>query len=264
MNNLLSRYIHKHRAIAILAGMLLLITSLASLGAGPDEPKASTVTDDWEIFEGHAYADNRAAPSGVALVACLGGCDEGYQTDPVITGKDGIYEVKIDPGQARPVGRMVTFWLIDDTGRVEADQDVLFRGQGETRILDLNFIDLPSAIAPSAIALGADNEAAQSTGTSGSTSSAESTAGIGSDTGSVSPTGTGVDPESATGGVTTDLTVPSANDLGLLPSGSPQVYVNSVAYGGMPLLPGLVIVLGLLLTMIGVSLLIYRRRLAWR
>ena len=43
MNNLLSRYIHKHRAIAILAGMLLLTTSLASLGAGPDEPKASTV-----------------------------------------------------------------------------------------------------------------------------------------------------------------------------------------------------------------------------
>ena len=41
---------------------------------------------------------------------------------------------KIVPGQLRPDGRMVTFWLIDGPDRVEADQDILFRGQGETRV----------------------------------------------------------------------------------------------------------------------------------
>ena len=222
MNTLLSGHSAKQRIATLLAGALLLVALLASLGAGPDEPRASNVNNDWEIFEGHAYADNRAAPAGVALVACLGGCELGYVTPSVITGADGIYQVKVAPGQARPDGRMVTFWLIDGSDRVEADQDVLFRGHGETRVLDLNFEDLPFSAVP--------------------TSSSMS------------------DPSS----VTTDLTVPSASELGLLPSNSPQAYVNNVRYAGMPLLPGFVAVLGLLLAVIGVSLLIYRRRLSWQ
>ena len=221
MNTSILRHGVKQRIVTLLAGVLLLVTLLAAMGAGPDEPKASNVNDDWEVFEGHAYADNRAAPAGVSLIACLGGCQLGYATPAVTTGADGIYRVKVAPGQLRPDGRMVTFWLVDGSERVEADQDVLFRGNSETRVLDLNFEDLPAAATPAADA-----------------------------------------PQTA--GVTADLTVPSASELGLAPSGSAQVYVNNVRYGGMPLLPGFVIVLGLLLALIGVSLLFYRRRLTWR
>ena len=57
----------KQRIVIASAGVLLLCALFASLGAGPDEPKASNVNDNWEIFEGHAYADNRAAPAGVSL-----------------------------------------------------------------------------------------------------------------------------------------------------------------------------------------------------
>ena len=210
------------RIFILLAGILLLSTLLASLGAGPDEPKASSLNDDWEMFEGHAYADNRAAPAGVDLVACLGGCEFGYATPPVRTGADGIYQVKVAPGQLRPDGRMVTFWLIDGSDKVEADQDVLFRGNGETRVLDLNFADLPAAPA------------------------------------------TDVSSKAEAGGATTDLTVPSASELGLLPSNSPQTYVSSVRYGEMPLLPGFVMALGLLLAIIGACLLFYRRHLTWQ
>ncbi len=220
MNTCLLCHSVKQRFVILLAGVLLLCGLFASLGAGPDEPKASNVSDNWEIFEGHAYADNRAAPAGVSLIACLGGCDSGYVTPSVNTGSDGIYQVKIAPGQLRPDGRMVTFWLVDGPDRVEADQDILFRGHGETRVLDLNFEDLPAAVA--------DNASRPASGAS-----------------------------------TADLTVPSASELGLVPSNSPQAYVSNVRYGGMPLLPGFVMVLGLLLAIIGVSLLVYRRRLTW-
>ena len=221
MNTSQLRHSVKQRFVTPLAGILLVFALLASLGAGPDEPKASNANDDWEIFEGHAYADNRAAPAGVSLVACLGGCEQGYVTPVVSTGDDGIYAVKVAPGQMRPAGRMVTFWLTNGAERVEADQDVLFRGQGETRVLDLNFEDLP----PTVIEASAKPQ---------------------------------------TGGVTTDLTVPSASELGLLPNDSPRAYINNVRYGGMPLLPGFVIVLGMLMALIGVSLLVYRRRLTWQ
>ena len=258
MNTLISRYIDKRTLTTTVAGLLLLATLLASLAAGPDEPKASNVNSDWEVFEGHAYADNRAAPSGVALVACLGGCEDGYQTEPVITGKDGIYQVRVEPGQVRPAGRMVTFWLFDEADRVEADQDVLFRGQGETRVLDLNFVDLPVANGqnPSSPTAGSATGATATGSTSGDAESATT----GGATGSAPGTGS----QTTTGGVTTDLTVPSATELGLVPSGSAQSYLNTVSYGGMPLLPGFVIVLGLLIITTGVSLLLYRRRLTWQ
>ncbi len=222
MNTSFLRHSVKQRIFILMAGVLLFLTLMASLGAGPDEPRASNVNDDWEMFEGHAYADNRAAPPGVSLIACLGGCELGYATPPVSTGSDGIYQVKVAPGQLRPDGRMVTFWLINGSERVEADQDVLFRGNGEIRVLDLNFTDLPAVAA------------------------------------------TDIPTERESGGVTTDLTVPSASELGLLPSNSPQAYVSNVRYGGMPLLPGFVMVLGLLLVVIGASLLFYRRHLAWQ
>ncbi len=262
MNNLFSRYSDRRKLATILAGLLLFGTLLASVAAGPDEPKASNVNDDWEIFEGHAYAENRAAPSGVALVACLGGCEDGFQTEPVMTGRDGIYQLKVEPGQSRPAGRMVTFWLLNDTERIEADQDVLFRGEGETRVLDLNFIDLPSAMASNASRPTTGSTDTGAGAAAGAETSAGSGTAPGSDTGSGS--GSASDPESATGAVTVDLTVPSASDLGLVPSDSPQAYANSVRVGGLPLLPGFVIVLGLLMAMIGVSLLIYRRRLSWQ
>ena len=250
----MSTYILRHsarRAAAILAGALLLTTLFASLGAGPDEPKASNVNSEWEIFKGHVYAESRAAPPGVELIACLGGCEIGYVTAPVTTGKDGIYQVKVEPGQLRPDGRMVTFWLTNGAQRVESNQDVLFQGLGETRVLDLNFENLPSAAASDAPGPAAEGEA-----TSDDAASAESATGPGSEAGAGA--------ESTTGPVTTDLMLPSADEMGLLPSDSPQAYISAVQYAGMPLLPGFLMVLGLLLAMAGVALLIYRRRLVWQ
>ncbi len=211
----------KSKGAAWLSAIVLTATLFAAMGAGPDDTTASSVNNDWEIFEGHAYADNRAAPAGVSLIACLGGCDDGYASTPVITGEDGIYQVKVDPGQLMPDGRMVTFWLMDGSERVEAHQDVLFRGNGETRVLDLNFDDLPPAPIVNTVN------------------------------------------DRQTGGFTTDLTVPSASALGLVPGDTPRAYVNSVSYDGMPLLPGFASVLGLILIAAGASALVYRRRLIW-
>lgn len=209
----------KRIAITLITGALL----LAAIGAGPDEPKASNINNDWEIFEGHVYAENQAAPAGISVVACLGGCEVGYATSPAVTGWDGIYRVKVAPGQSPPDGRMVTFWLVNGNERVESDQDVLFRGHGETRVLDLNFENLPPEPVPVNV-IKVNGEVAS---------------------------------------VATQLSVPSVDQASLRPAESPRTYVNSVRYAGTPLLPGFVVLLGLLLAAIGASLLMYRRRVTW-
>ena len=128
----------------------------------------------------------------------------------------------------RADGDVVTFWLAGEDDWVRAHQAVLFLGNSETRKLHLSFANVPVDYA--------------SVETQGIAASAE------------------VPPRWRT----TDLTLPSPTDLGLVPNDSAQAFAsNAFRYAGLPLLPGFGIVLGVLLTMIGASLLIYRRRISW-
>lgn len=209
---------------------LLLASMLAALGAGPDDTPNATASNTgtkWQVFEGHAFADSRIVPSGVFLVACLGGCDEGYISEPVAVGQDGRYtSLRVDPGGADrstlPDADVITFWLTGHDDRVSAVQSWLFTGDRQTRELHLSFHKLPvPSRSPSAMGLRTD-------------------------------------------AVTTDLTVPDAEELGLTPGHTPRSYINSWAYGGVPVLPGLTIVVGMLIAIIGVAVLVHRSRLTWR
>ncbi len=206
---------------------LLLFAMLAAVGAGPDEPAASNVNSKWEAFEGHAFANSRIVPEGVSLVACLASCERGHVSNPVSVGQDGRYSnLKIAPQHEElktlPDADVITFWLLGHNDNVQAIQWALFSGDGQTRQLHLSFAQLP---VPSR-----DTAAAAAAAIDHST-------------------------------VTTDLTVPHADQLGLTPANSPRGYVNSWAYGGMPALPGLTILIGILMAGIGGSILMHRRRM---
>ena len=214
--------------LSLAVASLLLASMLAALGAGPDDTASATASSTgsrWQVFEGHAFADSRIVPSGVSLVACLGGCEDGYISEPVAIGLDGRYSgLMVEPGgedrSALPDADVITFWLVGHDDRVSAVQSWLFTGDGQTRELHLSFHKLP---VPSRSIAAGDHR----------------------------------------GTVTTDLTVPDAEELGLAPGGSPRSYVNSWSYAGVPVLPGLTILVGFLIAVIGVALLVHRRRLAW-
>ena len=215
--------------LALVVAALLVGSMLAALGAGPDDTANATASNtggQWQAFEGHAFADSRIVPTGVSLVACLGGCDEGYVSEPVAIGQDGRYSsLKVDPGAANrsalPDADVITFWLVGHDDRVSAVQSWLFTGDGQTRELHLSFQKLP----------------VPARGLSASGGSA--------------------------GAVTTDLTVPDAEELRLTPAPTPSSYINSWSYAGVPVLPGLTILVGFLIAVIGVALLVHRRRLTW-
>ena len=245
---------------------LLLVALLGALGAGPDEPPGESAIkvgnggdgdepaganpgakgaspganeSRWDVFEGHSFTAGLLTPNGLPLVACLGGCEAGYVSDPVTVGAEGRYTgLKVSREQsdadagadgAGMDGDVVTFWLVGEENRVRADQAVLFLGNAETRKLHLSFPAVPTVP-------GVEQQ--------------EEVAAV--------PV------EEPPRWSTTDLTLPNPAELGLLPSGSAQGFAaTTFRYGGIPLLPGFIIVLGLLLALIGASMLIYRRRLTW-
>ncbi len=220
MNRTPSRRPTQRAALTLAAVILLLAAMLATMGAGPDEPAASNVGGNWQTFEGHAFANSRIVPEGVSLVACLAGCEQGYVSDPVSIGADGRYsDLKVAPRHG-------------------------------------NISDLPDADVITFWLLGHDGNvpAVQWALFSGDGQTRQlhlSFAQLPVPTRGVAATNHDT--------VTTDLTVPDADQLGLTPAHSPRGYVNSWAYGGMPVLPGLTIVAGILLAVIGGSMLMRRR-----
>ena len=216
------RRIGRAAALAVAAPILLAALMLAALGAGPNEPRASNISGEWEIFEGTVFANSRIVPEGSTLVACVGGCDDGYMSAPVIIGEEGHYHgLWIAPGlsdrSGLPNGKLITFWLGDEEARVKAVQTPIFHGDGQTRNMHLTFSEVPNFY-PAA---------------SGSPSH----------------------------GITTDLTIPSASTLDLTPNRSFQSSLNVWKIGNTPMLPALIIILGLALVGTGASVLIYHRRL---
>lgn len=270
------------------AAALLLAAALpgGALGAGPDAPPPSSSvktgaaggpgsggappggapdTADsnirWDIFEGHAFADGRLSATGLPLIACLGGCDDGYVSEPVLIGVEGRYHgLKVGrPASAQPVGDAsdaITFWLVGVDDRVNAHQAVLFQGESATRPLDLSFDAMPGIGADDA-----ENAAANGNGNVAGDAGLDSGTAAG-----YGYAGAGADADFAATGDwrTTDLTLPDAADLGLVPANSAAGFAaNTFRYQGIPLLPGLVTALGLTIAGVGVSLLMYRRRITW-
>ena len=273
------------------AAALLLAAALpggGALGAGPDAPPLSSSVKTgtgagtvpiggglppggapdtaagnirWDIFEGHAFADGRLSATGLPLIACLGGCDDGYVSEPVLVGVEGRYHgLKVGrPASAQPVGAAsdaITFWLVGLDDRVGAHQAVVFQGKSATRALDLSFDAMPG------VDLG-DAENADDNANVSANAAVADDAALASGT----TAGYGYDDAGVGAGAnwrTTDLTLPDAADLGLVPANSAAGFAaTTFSYQGIPLLPGLVTALALTIAGVGVSLLMYRRRISW-
>lgn len=222
------------------------LSSSVKSGAGPVSGGPTTAGDTangnyrWDMFEGNAFTEGRLTAAGLSLVACLGGCAAGYVSEPIIVGFEGRYEgLKVGRPASADGGDVITFWLGDADNRVQAHQPTLFQGNSETRELHLSFEAVPA------------DGAADGAATSTTAGAALSASGM---------TGGAADSEWRT----TDLTLPDAADLGLVPANSAAGFAaTTFRYQGIPLLPGLVTALGLTLAGVGVSLLMYRRRIAW-
>lgn len=198
------------------------------------------------MFKGHAFNTGRESASGLPLVACLGGCEDGYVSEPIIVGFGGRYSgLTVErPAASDGVVETITFWLGEGDSRIKSDQTVTFQDSVRIRELALNFREVPDAdAADNAAAADADAAAVASSTTAAASGMAASGAADGGDW------------------RTTDLTLPDAADLGLVPANDAAGFAaTTFRYQGYPLLPGLVMALGLTVAGIGASLLMYRRR----
>ena len=116
--------------------------SFGALGAVPGQDKRPPQPFFPDFYSGQATLQGAPAPAGVQLVACVYGCDTGFQSQPVEIQAGGRYEMlEVDPLDEALIGLPINFYLINEFGRVEAAESPAYEGIYDFYDQDLTFAD---------------------------------------------------------------------------------------------------------------------------
>jgi hypothetical protein len=105
-----------------------------------------------DLFSGKVILQSAPAPPGIQLVACIDGCQV-FESQPVALNQGGEYTMlAANPENRRLRGRDVTFYLVNEYGRIKAAETAVFEGGFNLTRLDLHFNEpLPVAPPPPAL-----------------------------------------------------------------------------------------------------------------
>ena len=94
------------------------------------------------IFSGQVFLGSDPAAPRSQVLACVDGCASGWESFPISVGEDGAYQTLIvQPPSRESYGKDITFFILTDDGRVQADEMSAFSGDvaNLSRTIDLHF-----------------------------------------------------------------------------------------------------------------------------
>jgi hypothetical protein len=143
------------RKIGIAAMTLLtVVAALSLMGASPAQDGGGVPPQPFfaDYFSGTVYLEGTEAPAGVQLVACVDQCSV-FQSQPRTVAPGGQFDLlAVDPEDRRMKGRDVTFYIVNQYGRIQAEQVLVFDGAFHINRVDLHFTDpLPMPPEPPAL-----------------------------------------------------------------------------------------------------------------
>ena len=116
--------------LSMLAGHVLL--GDVSYAGGPPQPYYA------DYVMGEIVLADGVAVDNLKVAACIAGCQV-YETDYAPIGEDGRYKLALHPEDRRLAGRTAIIYLLNDHGKVRANETVVFSGGFKTHQVDLTF-----------------------------------------------------------------------------------------------------------------------------
>jgi hypothetical protein len=132
--------IEVRRRIHFLAVLVLLaIGSLAMIGAVPLQSGVPPQPYNADLFSGRVYLGPDLAPPGTRMLACVDVCCV-FETEVFTLDPDGSYKLlAIHPADRSLRGRPISFYLLNQHGRIKAAEITYFEGGFNAVDLDLHF-----------------------------------------------------------------------------------------------------------------------------
>lgn len=118
---------------------LLLLGSLVTIGAAPSQGGVPPQPYNADYFSGRVYLGSDLAPPGTRILACVDVCSV-FETEIANLAPDGTYKLlAIHPEDQSLRGRPISFYLLNQYGRIQAVETTYFEGGFNAVDLDLHF-----------------------------------------------------------------------------------------------------------------------------
>ena len=126
----------------------LLLVAFAILGVGPNQVERPPQPFFQDFLSGTVLVQGSPPPEGTLLVACIDGCDTGFESVPYALKADGTFaQLEVNPDDETLVGRPITFYLVNEFGRTRAVETRPYIGVFNFYVQDLTFVE-PMPVPP--------------------------------------------------------------------------------------------------------------------
>ena len=120
----------------------LLASALGTIGAVPRQDERPPQPLFQDFFAGTVLLQGVPAPAGAQLIACVDSCAAGFESQPVQLQPGGGYDLlEVNPSDEALIGRLVSFFLINEFGRIKAAETRGFVGVFDFYTVNLTFND---------------------------------------------------------------------------------------------------------------------------
>ena len=135
----------------IISGALffqVLLVMFVLLSAAPNQIDRPPQPFFQDFFSGKVTLQGGAPPTGTLLIACIDDCDTAFQSKPYNLNADGSFDqLEVNPMSEDLVGHPITFYLVNDFGKIASVEVRPYIGVFDFYVQDLTFTDsmpLPS------------------------------------------------------------------------------------------------------------------------
>ena len=120
----------------------LLLVAFAILGVGPKQIERPPQPFFQDFLSGSVLVQGLPPPEGTLLIACIDGCDTGFESAPYGLKADGTFaQLEVNPDDETLVGRPITFYLVNEFGRIRAVETRRYIGVFDFYVQDLTFVE---------------------------------------------------------------------------------------------------------------------------
>ena len=120
--------------------LCVLVISFTILGAGQNQIERPPQPFFQDFFSGSVTVEGTAPPAGTLLIACINSCDSDFESEPYSLKEGGVFDqLEVNPKNKILVGHTITFYLVNEFGRIQANEKRPYIGVFDFYSQDLTF-----------------------------------------------------------------------------------------------------------------------------
>jgi len=127
----------------------LVLFALLSLGADPKQDELPPQPFFQDSFSGKVLLQGSTPPTGTTLIACIDDCSTVFQSAGYSLKTDGSFDqLEVNPSNEALIGHTIYFYLVNEYGRIRAEESRAYIGVFDFYTQDLTFVDPLPALEP--------------------------------------------------------------------------------------------------------------------